>query len=976
MTGATSAATMDEDREPGGIEIEDEPFDVVRANSSLDAGYGSGSGTPSGKSKSPTMNKGFKTKTSYTTDAGDLESSTVDVNAVTGGRSSRTRPISPPSRAGLDDPATYQRSLSNSNNDNQSNKVSDDDEAVEVEPINTTDGTGTGTRIMTREGSIRNEMPMDERQSYEAELKAMMCDVGDASQGVPEFCDSAMTVVNDWCGIGDNPTASGDPALEKEPEDPSPRKRLLKLGDKHVSAGGVEEQTAIEVEYVEPLYRGKQGYDSDGYSSPKRKNALLRAMTRKAKDDWKGKSSSKTKKLQPDGTKASMDESMEAPPEHAEDNVYATFSNAEKRKFLQLINGGNTPFEATSKVLNERLDMNADGKSETNSSAPSVGSPPRQRSSGKKGRKLAFWKRKKGESNEVPKESVEATNGTDAPGNELVSPRSMDSDAPSTPGRILNPNGSEDEIEQNLSNQEIYEDDDGSQSSCEKVGDEIKKFLREEAESVKAESIASGRSPAISRSNTKDEEEEDVQQQFEKSGINYYDAVRKDQSLEEEEYYYNSGEYAGDSNNQEKRSSRKLKLPKAFMGGFSKLRGNKEVESSSNFVETHQSIPSPTEGHMRIVGTASLEGEEKKEDPKAMEDAMTAKMLDVSNQMPDVVGDVPKSAKEIVDDLNMDAYLGSMEGMSKSFDATSVVSTKSGKTYGTNMTTRSTRSRRTGQAKVRLEKERSLEGSIMADGKPRGWQDSIEAVAAQTGKVWDPQTGWKDYVDPRTIQANASGQDQESLGVTRNVGKSPPESIKSVPTDPADLAEWRDPAIVVPLAGPPRPSTPGRSRRKNNKSPGREKAASESQGKPRGWAATMKVATARLNMKGKKWDPEKGWTGLTAEETRVLTETQRLDEQDIAVTASNDMQDFGTMTAVQQLDEIANQKDTTLPFLSDDEEAETNYDGNTVGGQSKASTTKYIQIGEAGSVHEYKRNSSSSNVNVRKKSLNKKVGQI
>ena len=216
---------MDEDREPGAIEIEDEPFDVVRANSSLDAGYGSGSGTPSGKSKSPTMNKGFKTKTSYTTDAGDLESSTVDVNAVTGGRSSRTRPMSPPSRAGLDDPATYQRSVSNSNNDNQSNKVSDDDEAVEVEPINNTDGTGTATRIMTREGSIRNEMPMDERQSYEAELKALMCDVGDASQGVPEFCDSAMTVVNDWCGIGDNPTASGDPALEKEPEDPSPRKR-------------------------------------------------------------------------------------------------------------------------------------------------------------------------------------------------------------------------------------------------------------------------------------------------------------------------------------------------------------------------------------------------------------------------------------------------------------------------------------------------------------------------------------------------------------------------------------------------------------------------------------------------------------------------------------------------------------------------------------------------------------------------------
>ena len=994
MVGVT--AMVEDVREPGAIELEDEPFDVVRANSSLDDGYQQSQPQPQPQPQSQSQSQ-LRRNTKATYEVGepaalsrDNEGSTVGVETyksttvdlirnVTGGRgSSRTRPMSPPSRAGLDDPEVYQQQVSRKGK----GRKSGDDEDDETEETRTNPPSG-----LSRGSSQRSEMPMDERQEYEDEMKALaLCDVGEGSQGMPEFCDQALTAVGEMCGGGFGGESS---QRIEEGKKGTPPKKALKLGEKHTTSSGVEEQTAIEVEYVEPLYRGKNGDESDRYASPKSKSSFLKAMTRKAKDDYKkGNKGKRSKSAERSTQVQDLDPSS--------DNVYATFTNSEKRKFLQLINGGNTPFEATSRVLRDRSEYPADMSSVADSSVQSeepIRSPSRS-SGGLK--KLAFWKRGSGK----PPSPSPARDVAAQPGS-----------APSTPGRVL-PNGeSVGDDERNMTNNEIYEDDASSTSSCEKVGEEVKQFLRDEAESVKAESVAS--SPSKQAALQQQQNEEDSR--FEKSGISYYDAVRKDRSMEEEDeaYYYNDGEYPEDSN----RRPRKIKLPKGFKGGFSKFRGgtnratsvpgdeskeNNEIPSEQDSpedhptIESHRSIPSPT---TKTVGPTSFDQEKKNE-----EDTMAAKIMGRNNQMPDVDDgeandqqlreNTPKSPEEIVNDLNMDAYLNSTEtisrngvGKSGSFDATSVASGKSFKTSGTNFTTQSTRSRRPGQAKARLEMDRSvLNVSTTSSTKTRGWQESIEAVAAKTGKIWDPETGWSDYKDPKMLESPSSGFYSESV----DMGSRDNGDIVGVPSDPAQLTEWRDTQRIPTIPTTPTRSTDS-SNRKNTKSPGRQrrspkKAASGSPDRPRGWAATMKAATAKLNMQGKKWDPEKGWSGLSENEARMASEAQRQSQNEnnnVGITADSDMQDFGTISAVQKLDEIANKQDKSMQFLSEDEEAEANQlgDAETTDGDLSSSALSssnatqkasgnYIQIAESGSVREYSRHNRSRQVNVKKQGLN------
>ncbi len=855
------APVLTENREPGAIE--DEPFDVVRANSSLDDGA---KGTSPSQIRA--LNRRAAARANY--ESADLPSlsrsdgSTVDVSStkdastVTGGLSGRTRPMSPPSRAGLDDPEVYLKK-------------------DETDPS------------LARESSYRNEMPMDERQEYEEEMKALaLCDIGEGSQGMPEFCDTALQAVNEMCAgglTGTTPQSTNAVKMAKAKVGDKQRPNLnLKLGEKHSpSASGIEEQTAIEVEYVEPLYRGK-----DDYGSPKRKSALMKAMSRKAKDDWKTKGGRRIKPNE-NVVEAALNELAEQPNE----NVYATFTNAEKRKFLQLINGGNSPFEATSRVLKDRTEASTDQSSVAESSFQSAEakSPPRTPGSrGKSRNKLAFWKRGKSKGEEPAPES-----------------------APSTPGRVLD----EEEDAPEKSTEEIYEDDN-STSSCEKVGDEIKQFLKEEAESVKSEEPG-----------------------FQKSGISYYDAVRKDRSLEEDDDYYNDGQYPEDS----KRGNRKLKLPKGF-GGFSKYKKGQPVPGEEG-VESQRAILSPQ---------TAYDEEKKAESPQ----------------------DTPKSPEEIVDDLNMDAYMGSARiNNSGSFDASSVATGKSYKTAGTNFTSQSTRSRRRGQAKVRLECERSILSTSMESNKTRGWQESIEAAAAHAGKVWDPETGWRDYVDPKQLDNSTDGFYSQSVDVTELRKNDTDDSAR--PTSPTQLPLWKETAKQPPAEVQKPPTTPSRG----SKSPGRSRkspkrgggssVASEEQA--RGWAATMKAATAKLNLQGKKWDPEKGWTGLTEEEARSVNEAMRQQDNDIAITASNDMQDFGTLN---KLDEIASKQDRSMQFLSEEEEAEANGEVESTVNDDQSSSAlstsnrqsgNYIQIAATGSVQEFQRGGKSRPVIVRKQDL-------
>lgn len=985
------AAMVEDVREPGAIELEDEPFDVVRANSSLDDGY---QHSQSRRNTKATYEGGEPPILSPDNEGSTVgvetyKSTTVDLTRnVTGGRgSSRTRLMSPPSRAGLDDPEVYEQQVSRKGKGRKSGDDYDENDETEE--------TRTG---LSRETSQRSEMPMDERQEYEDEMKALaLCDVGEGSQGMPEFCDSALTAVGEMCGVGFGGESSQRIEGGKKG---TPPKKALKLGEKHTTSSGVEEQTAIEVEYVEPLYRGKNGDESDRYASPKSKSSFLKAMTRKAKDDYKKGSKGKR-------SKSAERSSQEQDLDPSSDNVYATFTNSEKRKFLQLINGGNTPFEATSRVLRDRSEYPADVSSVADSSLQSD-DPIRSPSKSSGGlKKLAFWKRGSGKSPTPTRDMAAYSPQQQQPGSAPSTP--------STPGRVLPNAESVGDDERNMTNDEIYEDDASSTSSCEKVGEEVKQFLRDEAESVKAESVASSPSKSPSKQAARQQQQNEEDSRFEKSGISYYDAVRKDRSMEEEDeaYYYNDGEYPEDSN----RRPRKIKLPKGFKGGFSKFRGetnratpvpgddSNEIDAILSehaspedrpTIEPHQSIPSPT---TRTVGLTSFDEEEKNE-----EDAMAAKLMGRNNQMPDVDDGEANdqqlqentliSPEEIVNDLNMDAYLNSTEtisrngvGKSGSFDAASVASGKSFKTSGTNFTTQSTRSRRPGQAKVRLQQDRSvLDVSTASSTKTRGWQESIEAVAAKTGKIWDPEFGWRDYTDPQKLESPSSGFYSESI----DIGSSDNVDIAGVPSDPAQLTEWRDTQRIPTIPTTPTRSTDS-SNRKNSKSPGRQrrspkKTAAGSPDRPRGWAATMKAATAKLSMQGKKWDPENGWSGLSESEAKIAGEVQRQSQNDsnnVGITADSDMQDFGTISAVEKLDEIANKQDKSMQFLSEDEDTEANQlgDAETTDGDLSSSALSssnatqkasgnYIQIAETGSVREYSRHNRSRQVNVRKQGLN------
>lgn len=72
-------------------------------------------------------------------------------------------------------------------------------------------------------------------------------------------------------------------------------------------------------------------------------------------------------------------------------------------------------------------------------------------------------------------------------------------------------------------------------------------------------------------------------------------------------------------------------------------------------------------------------------------------------------------------------------------------------TMGTNVTertgyTHSTRTRRPGAAKSRLAAQKLVEAESM---HKRGWHDTIKAAAASTNRKWDPKVGWVDYEEPQ-----------------------------------------------------------------------------------------------------------------------------------------------------------------------------------------------------------------------------------
>lgn len=384
---------------------------------------------------------------------------------------------------------------------------------------------------------------------------------------------------------------------------------------------------------------------------------------------------------------------------------------------------------------------------------------------------------------------------------------------------------------------------------------------------------------------------------FAKSGINYYDAVRKE-NLDDE--------YDEDEAQTFTASGRKKKFGIFSKKNFNKLRPEPREK------------PAPRPKSKKASQSRSLVEEtpveEEKKQETSMEEEMTAQLLAPMASTPERPRsvEISKEAKEL-DELEMylsSTNVGSGYGGASVADHLTVVTNKSYKTTGTTGTnyTTSTRSRRPGQAQMRMQQQKAGENigrrARPTSNQTRGWQESIQQAAIDNNRQWDPKLGWVDFAD-----ANAPPGDRYRS-----------EDMIEVPSQTSD----RD---TVNLMG----SKDLRKTGGASSSPGRQ-----------GWVESMKAATAKLGVDGKRWDPVLGWVGLGD----VDYSSPRHDDGKINTQSASDTADFGTASgnksrriAPELLDTEG--QDEKLMIYEDDHSHDSGNEG------------EYMQIGQSGSVKKH-----------------------
>ena len=342
-----------------------------------------------------------------------LKKERVKGQYVTGERS--TRPLSPPSTKGLEvdvkdnDPpmrrkrvptprsakqAAAQRQFWSQLNppspfEGDSSRDQDDDKNPEE---------GPDDEMAARRASRANELDnvpkqgdetVDEDEDYYGRNVAK---ANSYEEGGGTCIEYTLASIGDICGTGNSS------APIKDSDRPTQIREVRELREDMV-ADDAEEHTAIEVEYVDPgpiprrsppsTPRNKAGTVSpaaiptkkkqkkqvertsrefptsqapDGESvelkesetsawSSSRKNAVLAAMARKAKEDFEKHENEVSKQgstpVSPRKVETSADQDNTS-------DIYNSFSPSEKRKFLKLINLGLTPTESTTRVVEER----------------------------------------------------------------------------------------------------------------------------------------------------------------------------------------------------------------------------------------------------------------------------------------------------------------------------------------------------------------------------------------------------------------------------------------------------------------------------------------------------------------------------------------------------------------------------------------------------------------------------------------------
>jgi len=223
-------------------------------------------------------------------------------------------------------------------------------------------------------------------------LSAMEAICGEAA--LQSFCGGTASGTNTMprkSRVNSNPNGEQDDARAR-------RAKNLNVLNARKEGDSVDEHTAIEVEYVEPEDTSGVAQEKPENWSPSRKNAYLAAMARKAKEDFEKSQAKEMESMSPTKNSAGASSSASigsVPTESASEDVYNSFNAAEKRKFLRLINSGLTPSESAQRLHSERQNMKV-----------------KENKSSKKGKLFKFWKKSSSKSKTQTSVSSGAENGS------------------------------------------------------------------------------------------------------------------------------------------------------------------------------------------------------------------------------------------------------------------------------------------------------------------------------------------------------------------------------------------------------------------------------------------------------------------------------------------------------------------------------------------------------------------------------------
>mmetsp|Transcript_22330 Transcript_22330/g.32965 ORF Transcript_22330/g.32965 Transcript_22330/m.32965 type:complete len:1559 (-) Transcript_22330:92-4768(-) len=901
------------------------------------------------------------------------------------GKTPTIKPLQPPSTAGLspENRQDCQISPASSRGSEWDDDVPDDE------------------GMMGMEAKPREMSP----QSHEAELHSVSSVKANDNNVLKKsasdehnFCDFGY--VMDICGNGENNAAS--PAR-------TTKVNLKSISDMKSGVEPAEEQTAIEVEYVEPPKQNREW-------SPEKKNSYLAAMARKAKADFK--------KTAPDAAVTNTIDDVAMEESGGGEDIYSSFNAMEKRKFLKLVNSGMAPTESAQKVLEER-----EGSGTANK------------------RSLAFWKRSKqdGEPQVSPSRVASddvaesnrknATNNKDEESDDDSAEGSLENDFPKkSPDRSIiagaaavgataaaasafvasKDGNSEPDVLNKFekSGKSYYDAVSRDPGVVEFIDDDMdvsptnnSKGMRNARAGVirnpKQKGFAALDEPGNKSTNASSSNDSSISKSLPRNG--------------------RRGKGAKQTVSSPDGSRRRFRLLGNRAAKFESLNENEDAETASNNRST--AIAAAAVGAAAVGATAvaisgkagetdgsNLVSETKDQDlteKKTVEQLEKDLLRPLGNVQEDQVQDMNHAAGNTpqhistdssvrgvevagADNTDLENYLDSTSSVYlNNNDQMSVISGRShwtSGTIGTNVTT-SSRSRRPGAAKQRLAEARKADYSSTSK---KGWHDSMKNAAASSNQNWDPKRGFEGYkeqneeilmddVSDQPLRVNLKGikksKQSEGSAIGSNSGAKQPVVVPFPDSWEKDRQHMLNDTDHVSDDVVSRAAATA--------------AEEDEEEEPNDWQKTMKVASAKLEKDGASWNPETGWQlsqenkgktlGEEADKAVMMGERDSEPDGDIQYDVAADPE--GVSPGNVALGVGAGSAAAAI-FLMGDKQSDNAPISKERGDQSSATSgsslndENYVQLGDTGSVRAFSSNKGDSESKVASRSLNPALEEV